>query len=364
MKKIVFVIGSLGIGGAERVISILANYFSKNGYDVSIILFYQHNRIDYVLDKDVKIIPVVAKGNKLSRILSRVTSLRKIIRSIMPDIVISFLTEINIYMIIAMAQMSVPLVISERNDPKNDPKQKLLRILRWVTYKRSNGIVFQTEQAKDYFSHLKIKSTVIPNPITGKLPNACAYVNRQNTIVSVCRLTKQKNIPMLIEAFSRLPEAIKASFSVEIYGEGPLKEELQALVDIKGLTQSVLFKGFSKNIHEDILKSKLYVSTSDYEGISNSMLEALALGIPTICTDCPVGGARLAIQNNYNGVLVEVGDIDQLQNAMLRVLTDKSFSISISSHFMEIREKFSEKNIIMLWENFIEEILCNEQEIA
>ncbi len=356
MKKIVFVIGSLGIGGAERVISILANYFSKNGFDVSIILFYQHNRIDYFLEKEVRVMSVEASGNKLSRIKSRITSLRKIIISIKPDVVISFLTEINIYTIIATEKLHIPTIISERNDPRNDPKQKVLRILRWLTYKRSSGIVFQTEEAKEYFSRLHINSAVIPNPISANLPDACTYVNRQNIIVSVCRLTKQKNIPMLIEAFSRLPKEIKNQFLVEIYGEGPLKEELQALVDAKGLTQSVVFKGFSKNVHENIYKSKLYISTSDYEGISNSMLEALALGIPTICTDCPVGGARLAIRNNYNGVLVEVGNVDQLQNAMLHVLTDESFSIDISSHYMEIRERFSEENIVTLWKNFIEKI--------
>ncbi|OUQ33619.1 glycosyltransferase [Massilimicrobiota timonensis] len=358
MAKIVFVIGSLGKGGAERVISILANNLNQRGYHVSIILVYE-NRIDYPINEKINIVCLnnYISSNYIVRIPSRVRYLRKIIKKMNCNLVISFLTEINIYSIVSLLFTHIPLIISERNDPYHDPHQKLLRFLRKVSYKYADGIVYQTEDAKRFFKRLYIKNRIIPNPIIENLPTHNKLNKRNNKIVTFCRLTEQKNLKMLINAYDKLPKQLKLEYQLEIYGEGPQKTLLKKYVQEKKLQTRVIFKPFSNNIHEEIINASLFVSTSDYEGISNSMLEALAIGLPVICTDCPIGGAKLAITNNYNGILVNIRDEETLTKKIKLLLENEDIADNISSHYKETREKFSESTIVDNWELFLKEII-------
>lgn len=358
-KKITFVIGSLGKGGAERVVSILANKMIELDYDVSIILFYD-DRIDYYIDKRIKLYYIECSKDKnlLSRTYNRINNLRSCIKEISPNIVISFLTEINIFTILAIYRLNIPLIISERNNPYNDPEQKILRILRRVLYGFCNGIVYQTEDAAGFFKYLKQRpSKIIANPIIDNLPLPSPNIERKKKIVTFCRLTSQKNLPLLIDGYDGLNEYLKKQYILEIYGEGPLKNDIEKYILKKGLKNKIFLKGFNANIHYDIIDASLFVSTSNYEGISNSMLEALAIGLPVICTDCPIGGASLVIENNYNGILIKVGDKKALIKNMEDVLLNKQYANQISSHYSEIRNKFSAESIITQWISFVEELL-------
>lgn len=359
-KKICFVIGSLGNGGAERVVSVLANKLVELGYNVSIILYYS-DRVDYYIDKRVNlyVINCNLKNNVILRLLLRLKCLRRYIKSLNPDIIISFLTEINIYTIVSLLNINIPIIISERNDPYHDPKQKIVRLFRNVIYKFSSGIVYQTEDASLYFKKRldNIPYKIIANPIMDNLPHPDLNNKRDKRIVTFCRLAEQKNIPLLIDAYSDLNINIQKDYILEIYGEGPLKEKLIGYISQKNLQDKIFIKGFSNNIHSKIINASLFVLTSNYEGISNSMLEALAIGLPVICTDCPVGGARLAIKNNYNGILVEVNNKNQLVENIEKVLNNQEFMYAISSHYLETRKKFSTDTIVKEWNDFIKMFL-------
>ena len=188
---------------------------------------------------------------------------------------------------------------------------------------------------------------------TGHLPE---YYNgiREKRIVNFCRIEAQKNIKLLIDAFELLQKRMQG-YVLDIFGEGEEKERLIKYVKDKKLSELIQFKGYSNDIYKEINKCSLFVSSSDYEGLSNSMLEAMALGLPVICTDCPPGGAKTVIETGQNGILVPVGDVQKLADAMFNVLSDNKLKRTLSKNAVEIRQRLDVKNIADKWEKYIEE---------
>lgn len=346
--KVMFVIGILSNGGAERVISVVAEELSKKGYEVSIVTLYDRTNT-YVKEEKVRLLSVEHKyRNRIIRAFENINGLRRLMKKEKPDIVISFVWQINVYSIIASIFTKTKLIISERNDPIHDPKSKYLRKIRDFMYQFSNGHVFQTENAKNYFStKIRKNGTVIPNPIKEDLP-FWDKDNNSKVIITACRLSKQKNLPMLIDAFEKVlvnyPEYI-----LKIFGEGELRQDLISYIESKGLSDKIFLPGFSENIYDEMANSELFVISSDYEGISNSMLEALAIGIPVISTDTPTGGGKMFITNDENGILVDVGNVNQLAVAINKVISDKSFAVHLSSQSRLIRKELSPSNIAEKW---------------
>lgn len=352
MKRVVFVIGVLSDGGAERVISVLAKQFVSMGYKVDIATIYG-DRNDYIEDSSIGIKPIIHETkNKLFRAIEIIFKLRKFIKRKNPDLVISFVAIVNLYTILSCFFLKVRLIVSERNDPYQNPESKPLRKLRNLLYRFCDGYVFQTDDAKRYFSNnIQKKGTVIPNPITSELP----YWDRSNTekvIISACRLVKQKNLPMMIHAFERLKKEFP-EYKLKIYGIGELREELLSLINEIGLTDDISLPGFSINIHKEMVKSELFVLSSNYEGISNSMLEALAIGVPVVTTDSPTGGARMFIQSGENGILTDVGDTNQLFKAMKQIISDKQFASNLSKEATKVRNELSSEIIAKKWNEYI-----------
>ena len=194
--------------------------------------------------------------------------------------------------------------------------------------------------AKNYFKKsIKNKGFVIENPIPTNLPKPYTG-ERKKRICCIGRLVEQKNFHLMINAFNKINEKHK-EFVLEIYGEGPLELSLKKQVNELDLNDYVIFRGFSKNIYSDVIDSYAYVSTSNYEGISNTMIEAISMGIPTICTDCPIGGARQMIINDINGILVPVNDEKSLVDALLKLIDDPLFAKKLSDNYYILYEKYS-----------------------
>lgn len=348
MKNICFVIGVLSNGGAERVISVLAKKLSELGYCVNIITIYG-DKNDYVLDNKINIYPIKNKSkNKIFMYFYRLTKLRRTLKHINPDVIISFVAIINIYTMIASTFLKTKVVLSERNDPYQNPESIILRKIRDLFYNFADVIVFQTEDAKKYFSRaIQNKGVIISNPLKPDLP----YWKEQSAdkvIITACRLSRQKNLPLLINSFSDLVKEFP-QYKLKIFGIGSMKENLQELINTLQLNDKVELPGFSKGIHDEMSKAAMFVISSDYEGISNSMLEALAIGVPVVSTDSPIGGARMFIKSNKNGILTKVGDRVELYNAMKHVLSNQSFAMQLSHEARKIREQLSQDKIIEEW---------------
>lgn len=356
-KRITFCIPSLGSGGAERVVSILANKLIGYGFDVSILML-SHLKCQYRLDDRVKIKCIDCDGDTAlpiyRRLPLRLQKIRKAAQELQPDVVISFMAETNIDVCFALWTMKVPIIVSERNDPTLDPPGQVKKWLRRIAYRKPHGFVFQTPDAQAYFSRrIREHSRIILNPLDEHLPMPCAQEDREKRIVAVGRLNRQKRFPLLIDAFSLFSKAYP-EYVLEIYGEGSLEAELHKQIEAQGLQEKIQLKGFCKDVHQQIRTAAMFVMTSDYEGMPNALLEAMAIGIPSISTDCPCGGPRMLIRSGRNGILVPVGERDALVKAMGDMAQDPMKAQQMAQEASQMRELADAKTITEAWVEFIE----------
>lgn len=354
-RKILFVIGYMSKGGAERVVSILANSLNRRNYFVRIIGIYGDS-LDYILDDKVKFDSIACDSKiRILRPFERVAKLRDIIKNYNPSCIISFLADVNIHTLLAGYRMNYPLIVCERNDPNNDPVEKYKRKTRDWIYKYVDGAVFQTSDAMNYFKSIIPKHAiqeVIANPLSPNLPIKENYNKRPYRFIAANRLDPQKNLQLMIDSIS---DIIDDGFEcrLDIFGEGPLREQLQLHINSLGKQDKIFLKGFTKNIHQEMKNSDCFLITSNYEGLSNSMLEALGIGLPVIATACPIGGAADWISNFNNGILVPVEDKKEIENKLRFVFDDYDKCISMGNKAKEIRTKLESEKIVDAWEKII-----------
>lgn len=359
MKKIVFVIGSLENGGAERVVSVLTNFLAKKN-EVHIVTTME-DKIDYEINDKVTykyIMDDYENEQGIKKNFFRIFALRNYFNTIKPDVIISFLWATNIVSILACMFTKHNLILSERNDPNHEPTSTKWRMIRNCLFRlrKRNYFVFQTQYAQSCFSsRIRKKSQVIFNPIKNNLPKVCKE-EREKKIVCVARFVSEKNIDMLLRAFKKISYK-EPDFELHLYGRGPLEQELKAETKKLGIEKKVIFKGFSKNIHDEIRNATVFVLPSNYEGISNAMLEALAIGIPSICTDCPAYGTREFIQDGYNGYLINVGDEESLYEKCMCLIENKDIRDRFSLSSVKINELLNVTKICNQWEEFINRII-------
>ncbi len=359
-KRITFCIPSLGSGGAERVVSVLANKLTERGFDVSILML-SHLKCQYRLDDRVKIKCINCDADTAlpiyRRLPIRLRKIKKAVRELRPDVVISFMAETNIDVCLALWTMKVPIIVSERNDPALDPPGQVKKWLRRIAYRKPCGFVFQTPDAQAYFSRRIMEhSRIILNPLDEHLPMPCAQEEREKRIVAVGRLNKQKRFSLLIDAFSLFSKAYP-EYVLEIFGEGTLETELHKLIEAQGLQEKTQLKGFCKDVHQRIRTAAMFVMTSDYEGMPNALLEAMAIGIPSISTDCPCGGPRMLIRSGQNGMLVPVGECDALVKAMSDMAQNPEKAQQMAQEASQIRELADAQTITDVWVEFIDACL-------
>lgn len=346
MEKIVFIIPNMTGGGTERVISLLSAEYVRMGFPVAIMQFagYQHA---YELDRRVEDFAVSAQsgGNPFIQV-RRIRDMRRYFRKNPDCHIFAFCVNGAVFSAIATLGMRRPFLVAERNSPDSCKEKK---IRNWA-YRRADVITFQTADGIGYFPEdIARKAVIIPNPIDAAVPQPFKG-ERAKKIVTVGRLHSQKNQALLLEAFADFKRK-RTEYELHIYGEGELEGQLKAYAQELGIKESVVWHGFSARVKEEIADSRMFVLSSDFEGISNSMLEALAMGIPTISTDCPIGGARAYIKHDESGLLVPVGDRKALAEAMLRVADDDKLAGRLSENGARVREQYSPRSIA---ERFLE----------
>lgn len=349
MSKISFVIGGMSRGGAERVISILANHYAELGWNVDIVMFLQNN-VEYKLDDRIHLVDMTRKTqNKIAGAPYWVSSFKRYIKRKDPDVIVSFVARINVVVLLATLGMKKKIIISERNDPALDGRSKFLDAITKVLYKSARKIIFQTNRAAGHFKGSILKnSVIIPNPIT---VNCFVQEKTKHKIVSVGRLAEQKNHQLLIDAFSEIVER-HPDYELWIYGEGTLRNELEKKISKLHLENKIFLPGNTPDIYEKIADAEIFVLVSNYEGLSNALLEAMMMGLPCISTTC--AGSDEYIEDGCNGLLVPVGDREKLTVAIERLIENDSLRISIGKSGKKSVEQCDSRIVIKKWCEAIE----------
>lgn len=356
--KIIFVISAMNGGGAERVLATLANRYVRQGDEVTILMVAGNESI-YPLDEKVNILSIglPSYGNILVQ-MNRLFNMRRYFKQHEGSVVVSFGTEINLFTIMSSLGLKNKVIVSERNDPNQFKHQKI----RDFVYGFCKNFVFQTEDAKKCFpKKIQKNSAVIPNPVRRQLPEPF-WGNRENKIAVVGRLELQKNHSLLLKAFKDFYK-MYPEWELHIFGKGKLEQELKNEAEELGIGKQVFFEGFRSDVLEKIRTYGMYVLSSNYEGISNSLIESMAMGMPCISTDCPIGGSAMCIKNKENGMLVPIGDVDALAEAMKALANDKKYARNIGREALKIREAFGEDKIIKKWYEFIKDENEEKKEI-
>lgn len=349
-KEIIILTVSMGNDGAGRVLSELTDEWIRQGCKVTVIQTGADNYgVRYSLDNNTEIVNISAPSSfKFVRYIKETAKIVSFLKKRPDATVVAFIVASIFICGVASLFVKNRIVVSERNNPKEVPAGKLQQKLRDWAFCRADVCVFQTEDAMSLFPEkARKKGVVISNPINPVLPEPFAG-ERRKAIVAACRLHPQKNLPMLLEAFSMLHKDYP-EYVLEIYGQGNERCRLETLADDLGVGENVFMPGFADDIHSKMLDAAMYVSSSDYEGISNSMLEALGMGVPAVVTDCPMGGARMMVTNDVNGLLVPVGNPYAMYSAMKRVIEEDGLAERLSFEARRVRELLPVDLIAQKW---------------
>ena len=337
-------------GGAERVTSILVNEWAKNDCETRILVTRTEKISKYPLAQNVEVVSCYEdiKKAKVGQ-LAIIRIIRETCKEWKPDVVISFYNDLCALASIAILGLHIPLIYSERNDPNRTNQRPIDQVYRKIVENRADKIVFQTKGAQAcYPPKVQKKSVVILNPSDTSAFPTHDFSNEKKEIVSVGRLEPQKNQKLLIESFSMLAEELP-DYNLVIYGEGSLRKELEAFVESKGLTNRVFLPGAKSGIQNYIKDASLFVLSSDYEGIPNALIEAMAIGLPCVSTDCSPGGARELIESEENGLIVECGNPKMLADAVKRMIVEKKEAKRMGTQARLVRSRVDKCKIADSW---------------
>ena len=354
--RITLFISALSGGGAERVTCNLANFFSKKGHQIEILTMGEAKPAEPLNEriKEILLLRDSERGNALlnnaKRILRLITYMKKetvdayVVMLPIPTMLMTFFSRLT----------KAPIIMSERADPKIYSKktQKALK----TACKKADGAVFQTEEVRDWYESC-LKDTdgiTIPNAINPAFIRSPYDGEREKVIVGAGRLNEQKNFPLLISAFAKIAGKF-SEHKLVIYGKGDLLESLKGLAAELGVGDRVEFPGFCDDMPERLERASMFVLSSDYEGMPNALMEAMASGLPCVSTDCGGGGARFLIENGENGILVPQRDEDELATAMEKILSDEAFADKLGNNARKLQENLAPENIYGEWERFIKQ---------
>ena len=317
MDKLGIICGSLVRGGAERVAVYLAEYMKKRKIEVFLITSGKAEN-EYRAPEGVERINLSQSSNKFLTFAVQMKKINKIIKEKKIDTVLIMGVPLCIYSIPGCIFTNAKVIVSERNDPSNFAGKRIVKVISRYFMRMADGFVFQTSDAKKYYAgKLKGKGVIIPNPLLAKYLPEQYTGDREKMIVTSGRLIEQKNQKMLIHAFSEISERI--------------------------------LPGNVSDLHDRIRKASVFVLPSKFEGMPNALIEAMALGLPCITTDCPCGGPRELIEDGVNGVLIPVNSKELLEKAILEVVENPDYTRSLGEAAACIKNKLSVDKIGRQW---------------
>lgn len=350
---ITIVTASMAAGGAERVIAQLLKEWCACGVKCSLITL-RKEPIFYLLPEQVDVYEIgeLTQNHYMDK-LQKYVQVRKLVCQIKPDVVLSLPEEIGIYVIGALFGIRMPVVISERNNPWVMPYKKPTRVLRKLLYPFADGFVFQTGFAASFFSEkIQKKGVVLPNPLDlTRIPQPYDGP-REKVVVGAGRLEPQKNFKLLIDAFASFYPA-HTDYQLVIYGEGKQRAELEAYAAAKLPEKVHSFPGNVPDLPDRINSAAVFVLSSDFEGMPNVLIEALAMGVPCVSTDCPSGGPKELIEDGVNGFLVNVGDSKAMADRLDTIVS----GTVLCPDAQQLRDRLDSQKVAGQWQAYLENVI-------
>lgn len=357
MKRIALFISSLQKGGSERVMVNLAEYLHEKKYDVILVTQYQKEN-EYGISPGIRRVysepdGLQLRGGRIRNFCARFNALRDIWKAYKPDVILSFLGKNNLMAVATAAFLPSSVAVSVRGEPTMEYEGKVMQMLAKFIFRFADGVALQTERARAFFPRaVRKKSVILSNPLNPQFLDREICMDREDLIVAAGRLDENKNHTMLIHAFGKIAEEYPA-VKLVIYGEGELREKLGSLISEKGLSDRISMPGSVDDVADRIGKARIFALTSNTEGMPNSIMEAMALGIPVVSTDCPCGGPAELIQDGVNGILVPVGDAYALADAFRRILEDRDFEKKLGENAREITKRLAPDKVSKEWEKYL-----------
>lgn len=360
---IAMLIGALTKGGAERVLVNLADYFAGKGYRVTMVTQYRKEN-EYPLNEKVKrvisdISPEETTGNRLINFERRFRKLRNIWKSERPDVILSFIGKNNMMAILTSRFLKIPAAVSVRAEPGEEYYNSWMRFMARHLFARADGVVLQTRRCFDFFPEkVRRKAVILQNPVSAVFFKERYDGVREKTIVAVGRVDENKNHEMIIRAFGEIAKEFP-DYKLVIYGEGECRQRLLALVRERGLSEQILLPGSIDNVADAIYRARIFVLSSNSEGVPNTLIEAMVMGLTVIATDCPCGGPADLIENGKNGILTQVGDAESLRDHLRRLLEDTKRADGLGMEAAKTAGAYRPENVYGAWEKFLLSLVKN-----
>jgi len=354
-------------GGAERVLSNMANYWAEKGWEITIVNlqnekgapFYwydpriTHRPINFYLDSSNPV-------QRLANVFKRHLILRRAIQDSKPDCIISFDRPQNIRTIISMFGLHIPTLITEHTTPGYYQLGKRLDLLHSWLYPFASSLIVLTSSSLSYFSKRINKSAhVIPNTVATPEDNKSGgsqdgLTGKGKVLVAMGRLKKEKGFDLLLNAFGDVAPKYP-DWNLVIWGEGDLRPSLEKQRDQLGLQGRVRFPGVTRQPNREMQKADLFVMSSRWEGFPNVLCEAMACGLPVVSFDCPHGPGAI-IRNDIDGILVAPEDVPALTGVMDRLMGDELERSRLAKRAPEITQRFSKEKVMAMWEKLIQKV--------
>lgn len=356
--RITLIISSMSSGGAERVMSIMANYWAKNRKDVTLITLAGDVEPFYPLTPRIRQTrlsfywPSANIASAMKNAIKRFTLLRSAIRDTTPDIVVSFIDMTNARVVMALLGTGIPVIISERSDPANRHKiGRSGRLFCSLVYPLADRLVAQSGAAMAFFPRrMERRISVIPNPVSAPQVNNRGPQLPSPMVVTVGRQSMEKDQALLIRAFAKLP-GDHSHWSLVVIGDGPLHEELKRLAADLGIADRVIFTGVVDNVGSYLTKAGIFVLPSRYEGFPNALCEAMASGVASITTD--FAAVHEIVRHEESGLIVPTQDTAAMTGALARLMSDTHLRRSLAEHGRELSHRFSTQQVMTLWDEAI-----------
>lgn len=351
-------ISDLGAGGAQRVLSLLANAWASRGHAVTVITFeHGDEQAFFPLADGIAVRRLALRADAASAAhavalnVGRLRAVRRAIRAEAPDIVVSFLDQVNVIVLLATIGLGVPVLACERTDPFVAPLPRLWSLARRATYRLARAVVVQTAAIARFFEPwLRGRVVVIPNPIppVAASEKAGGGAGSRKAVLSVGRLSEEKRFDLLISAFGRIAGRFP-EWTLIIAGDGPMRTDLERLRADLGLTQRVILPGLLREIGPMYGEADIFALSSRFEGFPNALCEAIAHGLPAVATDCSSSVPDL-VRDGRNGFVVANGSEEALADALGRLMGDPELRQRFGRETAAVGERFSLERVLASWD--------------